>query len=64
MAMMENSGFVKQAFAYASFVGKVQGLFEFVKNNPGYYSAEDIVKRVDEIGDEMDVALKDVELQS
>jgi len=58
--MMDNSGFVKQAFAYASFVGKVQGLFQFVKTNPGYYSAEDIVERVDEITSEMNAALGDI----
>ena len=58
--MMDNSGFVKQAFAYASFVGKVQGLFQFVKANPGYYSAEDIIERVDEITSEMNAALGDV----
>ena len=55
-----DSNFVKQAFAYASFVGKVKGLFAFVKDNPGYYSAEDIVKRVDEITDEMNATLEDV----
>ncbi len=58
-----DSNFVKQAFAYASFVGKVKGLFAFVKDNPGYYSAEDIVERVSEIEAEMDVALEDVVIQ-
>jgi len=60
MSVMENRGFIKQAFAYASFVGKVQGLFQFVNDNPDYYSAEEIAKRVNEITFEMEYELKDV----
>jgi len=45
--------FINQAFAYAGFVGKVEGLFNFVKEHPDYYSAAELAQKVEEIRIEM-----------
>jgi len=53
------TNFMKQALAYAGAIGKVQGLLEFLNNNPNAYSANEIVARLNEYVDEMVNKLKD-----
>ena len=57
--MTTDGKFMKQAFAYAGAIGRVQGLLEFLNNNPDVYSANEIVARLNEYVDEMMDKLKD-----
>jgi hypothetical protein len=57
--MTTDGKFMKQALAYAGAIGRVQGLLEFLNNNPDVYSANEIVARVKEYVDEMMDKLKD-----
>jgi hypothetical protein len=57
--MTTDGKFMKQAFAYAGAIGRVQGLLEFLNNNPDVYSANEIVTRLNEYVDEMMDKLKD-----
>ena len=57
--MTTDGKFMKQAFAYAGAIGRVQGLLEFLNNNPDEYSASKIVARLNEYIDEMVDKLKD-----
>jgi len=56
--MTAEVNFVKQALACAGVVGKVQGLLEFIKKHPNYYSADNIAtllnKYIDEMNDKME----------
>ena len=52
--------FMKQALAYAGAIGKVQGLLEFLNNNPDVYSANEIITRLNEYVDVMKDELKGV----
>jgi Mor family transcriptional regulator len=51
--------FMKQALAYAGAIGKVQGLLEFLNNNPDVYSANEIITRLNEYVNVMEDELKD-----
>ena len=44
--MKETNALFKQSLAYAGFVGKVQGLFHFVNENPTFYSTQELADRV------------------
>jgi hypothetical protein len=57
--MTTDGKFMKQALAYAGAIGRVQGLLEFLNNNPDVYSANEIVARLNEYVDEMMDKLKD-----
>jgi hypothetical protein len=57
--MTTDGKFMKQALAYAGAIGRVQGLLEFLSNNPDVYSANEIVARLNEYVDEMMDKLKD-----
>jgi len=51
--------FMKRALAYAGAIGKVQGLLEFLNNNPDVYSANEIITRLNEYVNVMEDELKD-----
>jgi hypothetical protein len=57
--MTTDGKFMKQALAYAGAIGRVQGLLEFLNNNPDVYSANEIVARLNGYVDEMMDKLKD-----
>ena len=59
--MKEVDKLFKQSLAYAGFVGKVQGLFNFVSENPTFYSTEELVDKVAEYIAEMDAEIEEVE---
>jgi Mor family transcriptional regulator len=50
---------MKRALAYAGAIGKVQGLLEFLNNNPDVYSANEIITRLNEYVNAMEDELKD-----
>lgn len=50
--------FLKQALAFAGAIGKVQGLLEFLNNNPDVYSANEIIIRLNEYISVMEDELK------
>ena len=57
---LTRTNFMKQALAYAGAIGKVQGLLEFLNNNPDAYSANEIITRLNEYVDVMKDELKGV----
>jgi len=57
--MTTDGKFMKQALAYAGAIGKVQGLLEFLNNNPDVYSANKIITRLNEYVSVMEDELKD-----
>ena len=58
--MKETNALFKQSLAYAGFVGKVQGLFHFVNENPTFYSTQELVDKVAEYEAEMNVEIEDL----
>jgi len=58
--MKEVNKLFKQSLAYAGFVGKVQGLFHFVNENPTFYSTQELADRVAEYEAEMNAEIEDV----
>ena len=59
--MKEVDKLFKQSLAYAGFVGKVQGLFNFVSEHPTFYSTDELVDKVSEYIAEMDAEIEEVE---
>lgn len=51
---------LKTAMAYAGAVGQCQGFIAFVKNNPDYYSREELVAKLIELSDEVNAKLEEV----
>ena len=56
--MKETNALFKQALAYAGFVGKVQGLFQFVNENPTFYSTQELADKVAEFEAEMNAEIE------
>jgi hypothetical protein len=44
--MIMDGKVLKQAFAFAGALGRFQGLIEYVRRNPDYYSREELVAEV------------------
>jgi hypothetical protein len=44
--MIMDGQVLKQAFAFAGALGRFQGLIEYVRRNPDYYSREQLVAEV------------------
>ena len=59
--MKEVDKLFKQSLAYAGFVGKVQGLFNFVSEQPNFYSTKELADKVAEYVTEMDAEIEEVE---
>jgi len=59
--MKEVDKLFKQSLAYAGFVGKVQGLFNFVSEQPNFYSTQELADKVAEYVAEMDAEIEEVE---
>lgn len=56
--MKEVDKLFKQSLAYAGFVGKVQGLFRFVSEQPTFYSTQELADKVAEFEAEMNAELE------
>ena len=56
--MKETNALFKQSLAYAGFVGKVQGLFRFVNENPTFYSTQELADKVAEFEAEMNAEIE------
>ena len=56
--MKETNALFKQSLAYAGFVGKVQGLFHFVNENPTFYSTQELADKVAEFEAEMNAEIE------